>query len=56
MVQWLAKRMYIEGNANRGVVGYFLKYPPQRKIMKIPPQNFGEILKKPGKTEIFRLI
>ena len=43
------------GNANRGVVGVFLKYPPQRKILKIPPSKFWENFKKLGKTKKINL-
>ena len=44
------------GNANRGGRGIF-EIPPQRKILKILPQNFEKNLKKKqGKTQKFRLI
>ena len=34
------------GNANRWWWGYFLKYPPQQKILKIPPSKFLEKFSK----------
>ena len=37
------------GNAN-GVVGVFLLYSPERKILKIPPQKIWEKLKNRKKN------
>ena len=48
---------YSPGNTNSGVLGVFLKYPHQRKILKILSSKFWEIFfQKTGKNKKFRLI
>ena len=41
--------MVLSGNANKRWWSIFEIAPPQQKILKIPPQNFGKNLVKQGK-------